>query len=91
MGEALRDFHRAAWAEAVRVLKPDGHVVLNVSDHIRAGKVMPVTDFHLDVFTALGFELTFRIKVPTDRMGFGANRELRVDHETVAVLVREGL
>lgn len=89
-GEKYRDFHRAAWAEAVRVLKPDGHVILNVSDHIRRGKVVPVTDFHLETFAELGFKVANRTEVPTDRMGFGANRELRVDHEVVAVLVREG-
>lgn len=90
-GEKYRAFHRAAWAEAVRVLKPDGRVILNVSDHIRAGKVVPVTDFHLETFAEFGFTVTIRVEVPTDRMGFGANRELRVDHETVAVLVRDGL
>lgn len=63
------------------------------------GTVSPVAQYrypigewteHLETFAELGFKLTLRVEVPTDRIGYGANRQLRVDHETVAVLVREG-
>ena len=86
-GKKYRSFHERAWNEAVRVLRVDGVFVLNISDHVRAGKVMPVTAWHLAVLRGkCGLELVERVEVETTRMRFGENREMRVAHETVAVL-----
>jgi SAM-dependent methyltransferase len=42
-GDNYRDFHKKAWVEVWRVLRPGGKFVLNVSDHIRKGVVQEVT------------------------------------------------
>lgn len=84
-GEKYRLFHAEAWAEAVRVLKPGGRFVLNVSDHIRSGVVQKVVEWHVDELQRLELQLVSDIEVPTRRMGFGANRNVRVEHEHVVV------
>jgi tRNA G10 N-methylase Trm11 len=40
-GDAYRAFHRRAWAEAVRVLKPGGRFVLNVKTTFAVANVSP--------------------------------------------------
>lgn len=82
-GPRYRDFHRLIWLEADRVLKPHGRIVLNISDHIRDGKVAPVTDFHVETIEALGYLEATRIAVPTPRMRRGQNHDLRVESEWV--------
>ena len=89
-GSAYRGFHRRAWAEVHRVLRPEGLLVLNISDHIRRGKVVPVTDWHLKCLSELGFALGDRREVATRRLRSGANRSARVTHETIALLLKEG-
>lgn len=86
-GDAYREFHLTAWREAQRVLKPGGRFLLNVSDHIRGGERMQVTDWHLSTILDLGMTLQKMIPVHTQRMGFGANSKARVDHESVLVMV----
>jgi len=87
-GEAYRELHRRAWAKAVRVLRPGGTFLLNVSDHVRRGAVQPVTACHLDTLDAMGLVLVKCHRVPTPRLRFGANAAAGVWHETVAVLRR---
>lgn len=86
-GPAYRELHHQAWAEAARVLVPGGLLVLNVSDHVRAGRVVPVTAWHLATLVGLGFTLAGSTTVATPRMRFGANHGVRVEGETVAFLV----
>jgi len=85
-GEAYRQMHLLAWAEAWRVLKPGGVFVLNISDHIRKGEVVRVSDWHLRTLARHGFERGNRVKVRTPRQRHGANGNLRVAHEIVATL-----
>lgn len=87
-GEGYRALHVRAWTEASRVLRPAGLVVINVKDHVRAGVVQAVTEWHLTTLDRLGFELIERHEVRTPGARFGANHRARVDHETVAVLRR---
>ncbi len=87
-GKQYRDLHGKAWQEAVRVLKPKGIFVLNISDHIRKGLVMPVTAFHTATLAQLGIEWKYRIPVETPRMRYGQNHELRVGHEDIYVGVK---
>lgn len=88
-GKKYRVFHRAAWAEADRVLGPASVFVLNISDHIRRGKVVPVAEWHRATICGMGWTVCREIPVETDRMGFGANADVRVDHEMVYVFKRE--
>lgn len=84
-GGKYKQAHVEIWTECYRVLRPKGLFVLNVSDHIRGGEIMPVTDWHVEVSGGLGLELMEHIRVPTPRMRYGANHNLRVNHESVLV------
>lgn len=85
-GPAYRDFHRRAWDEALRVLKPSGILLLNMKDHYRGGTRQHVTDWHIATLEALGLRITDHLRIPVRGMKFGANAGLRVDHETVSRL-----
>jgi SAM-dependent methyltransferase len=89
-GDAYRDLHRSAWAEAARVLVPGGRLVLNVADHFRAGQLQGVPAWHVSVLLALGFVLLEVAEVATPRFGFGANADKRAP-ELVIVLGKSPL
>lgn len=89
-GAPYRALHRAAWSEAVRVLRPGGTFLLNVSDHVRRGKVQAVTAWHIDTLVNFGTVVVARHEVHTPRLRYGTNAGARVEHETVAVLVKAG-
>lgn len=82
-GRDYKLFHRLAWSEARRVLVEGGAFVLNIKDHIRAGKQMPVTDWHIACLEELGFRLVEHVKIDTPSMRYGRNSELRVPYESV--------
>lgn len=84
-GLTYRDFHRQAWAEALRVLRPDGRFVLNVKDHVRQGRLQRVAIWHLSTLRFLGLRLTKTIPVASSGMRYGANRD-RAPSEWVFVL-----
>lgn len=84
-GKAYRELHEKAWNEVYRVLKPSGMFVLNISDHIRKGVVVEVSNWHKEFILSLGFVLKKHIKVETPRYRFGQNSEVRVEHENVFV------
>ncbi len=86
-GRAYRDFHVAAWEECRRVLARGGLFVLNVSDHIRGGEVMPVSKWHAGCLEAIGLTLQGVEEVPTPRMRFGKNSKMRVSTESVFVFL----
>lgn len=93
-GDAYREFHGRAWAEALRVLRPRGLAVINISNHMRtvgSGKdrrkvEMRVVEWHLDWWIHHGFTVETIDRVGTRRYGFGANRDSRVDAERLLVL-----
>lgn len=80
-GDDYRELHRVVWREAFAVLRTGGELVVNVSDFIRNGDVVPVVEWHRETILAIGFELVETMTIPTRRMGHGANRELRVPGE----------
>ena len=82
-GDEYKTFHRKAWTEAVRVLKPGGKLVLNISDHIRDGKAQGVPAWHANTLGQLGLELVTAEPVPTPRQRHGENAGARMDAEWV--------
>lgn len=88
-GDKYRAFHVAAWTESRRVLQPGGAFVLNIKDHIRAGVVQRVTDWHIGALESLGFRLLRHEHVPTPSMRYGANSGLRVEYESVILFELE--
>lgn len=81
-GQEYRDFHAKAWVEAIRVLKPEGHFFLNISDHIRNKKRVHVASWHVSTLMFMGMKLEDAVRVETRRHKAGANRE-RVASELV--------
>lgn len=82
-GEKYQELHRQVWSECWRVIRSDGFFVLNISDHIRKGVVVPVSDWHHHALFDLGFRRVKQAHVETQRMRFGQNHDVRVDGEHV--------
>lgn len=85
-GSEYRSFHVAAWREALRVLVEAGLLIVNVSNHVRDDQVQRVVEWHLTTLIELGCSLVEARPVETQRMGNGANRNLRVDAEMLLVV-----
>lgn len=86
-GPAYRHFHVRAWGEAVRVLRPGGRFILNISDHVRNGKVMPVSAWHRSTLETLGCVHMQTLEIETPRLKRGANTDKRVPYENIMVFV----
>lgn len=76
-GNQYRDFHRVAWGEAWRVLRPGGRLVLNIKDHVRGGRRQHVAGWHVGHLITIGFELLWCQDVETGGLRHGENGELR--------------
>lgn len=85
-GLAYRELHLLAWRESLRVLVPDGLMVVNISDHIRKGEVQPVVEWHLRTLRDLGMMVDRDEPIETPRMRRGANYALRVQHEHLLIM-----
>jgi SAM-dependent methyltransferase len=90
-GDEYREFHKRAWAEVDRVLKPKGRFVLNVKDHIRGGVRREVSYWHVAAITrsfsnSAKYSVTETIEVPLTGNGFGANGSARIPYEYVFCL-----
>ena len=88
-GPSYCTFHRLTWAEARRTLVEGGAFVLNIKDHIRAGRHIQVTRWHIECLESLGFRLVEHRKIDTPAMRFGRNGELRVPYESVILFTLE--
>lgn len=88
-GRRYREKHTAIYTELYRVLEHSGVMVINVSDHIRKGEVMPVCDFHREVLLDIGMHLQEEIEIKTPRMRMGSNANVRVDHEKIFVFTKK--
>jgi len=88
-GDEYQKTMRDIFIECKRVLTMRGAIILNVSDFIKNGQVVPVVQFYLDLLHDLGYHVSRDVPVPTQRMKFGANGKLRVDHERVILFTRK--
>lgn len=76
---------RAHWALAsMAVLHWPDHVLVNVKDFIIAGTTYQVVNRWRLLLQGAGYAIT-TINVPVRGQGFGANRDARVDYETILV------
>ena len=85
-GRKYRDKHLKIWREAKRILKPGGVLILNISNHIRKGEIVYVSDWHVDTLINMGFSLEKEVKIETPRNRFGSNSDKRVPYESVFIL-----
>lgn len=88
-GPKYREFHRTAWEEALRVLRPGGTFVLNIKDHIRDGKRQPVSAWHAKTLLELGCALVDCVPFTVTGLRNGANHLARLDAELVWVFSKE--
>jgi len=88
-GEAYRDKHVRIYAQICRLVRPEGLFILNISDHIRNGQVVNVSDWHKEQILTNGFSLQETIEVVTCRMGFGANSSRRTKNEYIFVFRKD--
>jgi tRNA G10 N-methylase Trm11 len=84
-GEEYRLFHRLAWAEVRRVVKPGGRFVLNMKNHIRGGEEQPVTEWHVETLIRGGWNLDRIVMIPARTMRYGENYQARVNFEYILV------
>lgn len=84
-GPEYRRFHKAAWREMTRVVSPGGRFILNIKNHIRKGVEQRVSEWHMTTLIRMGWKLVALevIEAPGNR--YGANHELRTDHEYLYV------
>lgn len=89
-GAAYRAKHLEIYLECLRVLRPGGLFLLNVSDHIRDGRVMPVAAWHRDTLVSLDMTLSDTVALETPRARYGKNYDKRVGCEFIFALKKEG-
>ena len=81
--------HKVVWGNLWHAMRDGGVLVLNVSDHVRAGEVVPVANWHRRALEAVGFSVKTEEQVDTPRMRMGANHRARVGWEMVYVFEKE--
>jgi SAM-dependent methyltransferase len=85
-GDKYRIKHIKIWKECVRVLKPNGIFILNISDHIRNKELQEVSQWHKDILTLeCGLIEESDQEIPTKRLRYGQNSESRVYNEHIIV------
>lgn len=84
-GDEYRDLHERAWAEARRVLRPQGILVLNIKDHVRDHQRVRVAAWHRRTIEALGFTREATYSVAAQGFRHGENHDARAGHELVYV------
>ena len=84
-GDLYRQFAKRVLAEMIRVTKPGGLVIINISNHIRKFEEQFVSEWWLAQMLLAGLLYEKAIPVETPRMGFGQNHEARVDCEWIFV------
>ena len=88
-GDNYKKKHVKIYQELFRILKLNGIFVLNIANHIRNGKEIEVSEWTKNTLINLNFELINEMKIPTKKMKFGANRNLRVPYEYIFVFQKK--
>lgn len=87
-----RRLHLAIWPQVVRVLKPDGVLVLNSRDSSDGvGGVRAVTGWHISVLLQRGMTLGAMSAVKARGMSWGARRRPIGDSELLIVMHKTGV
>lgn len=86
-GPAYRASHTRRLIEGVRCVRPGGLVIINMSDHIRKGEIVPVVDWWRAMMVRIGLSFVHDWVIDTPRLKYGENRQ-RVDGEHLLVFRR---
>lgn len=84
-GRKYRESHYEMWRQVYKLLRVDGRFILNIKDHIRNKKVMPVSRFHRLIILRIGFDLESEYKVKVPSLRYGENYGERVDYENIFI------
>ncbi len=84
-GNDYRNKHIEIYKELKRVLKPNGLLIVNISNHIRKGVVVDVVGWHGNALINLGFSFQKELLIDTPRMKFGLNASKRVEKESILI------
>lgn len=84
-GPDYMTFHRAAWQAVTPLVRDQGWFILNIKDHVRGGRVMPVSAWHRATLRSLGWKLEEDRLVGAPGQRHGENGGLRVEFEHVMV------
>lgn len=84
-GEKYREKHIEVYSECFRVLKNSGIMIVNISNHIRKGKIVDVVNWHKETLINIGLKLVDNITIETPRMKFGDNSINRVKYENILI------
>lgn len=81
-------FHSLALGQMIRVVRPGGLVLVNMSNHIRDSEEQPVVEWWVAEMIEAGLRIETVDKIVTRRYRFGANHAARVDGERLIVARR---
>lgn len=84
-GKKYQAKHIACYNHLVKLIKPNGLFIVNVSNFIRKGEEVDVVAWTKYTLENCGLTFIEEIKVNTPRMGFGANASKRVPYESILV------
>jgi len=84
-GPKYRTLHTAALREMHRVAP---FFILDMKDHIRAGQVMPVTDWWICQTKETGYRMLVHKRVSTPSLRYGQNHAARIPYESVILFER---
>lgn len=85
-----KEKHERVYRNLVLLIKEKGFFILNISNHIRNGKEINVSSFHIDLLTSLGLVVNEIKKIKTKRMRFGENSKNRVSCEYLIIMQKGG-
>ena len=90
-GREYRDLHEAVWTECVRVLAPEGRLLLNIRDPMKKGQIQPVSGWHTETLQHLGLRFRSVAVVATRSMSWGSHSKARVGNgEAILVFDKTG-
>lgn len=89
-GAEYKALHKDAWAEAWRVLRPGGVLILNIKDHVRNGQLQFVPQWHCATLGLQGFHYLDGRPVATPHLRQGANADVRAVEEVHIFRKAEG-
>ncbi len=84
-GDEYKMLHEQVYSECLRVLKPNGIMLINMKNHIRNGSEVDVNKWHIECLIKLGFDYINTVEVPLKGNGFGANGKIRTGVEYINV------
>lgn len=87
-GDAYRLFEVEFLRQVLRLLRPGGRLLLNISNHQRKLQEVRVVEWHLEAALGLGFRLDAIEPIVTKRFKMGENHAARAAFEYLLVLRR---